>query len=479
VPLLVAGELDDIELFALVSLLIAAGHETTTSLIGGGVRLLLERPDLADELCARLERVADFVEELVRWDPPLQWTVRRTTREVEVGEAIVPAGAKVQLLLGAANRDRSASRIPAGSTSTATAAATSASGWAATTAWVRHWLVSRVRSPSSSCSRTSSGCARTPPGRRATVPIRPAREDWSHTASSSMADKVLRTPDGRFDDLPDWPFAPRYADVVGGELGPLRMAFVDEGARDAPVAVLLHGEPTWSYLYRHVIPPLVDAGLRVVAPDLIGFGRSDKPRQRKAHSYAAHQRWLETLLFDHLDLRDVVLLCQDWGGLLGLRLVGLHPERFAAVVASNTALPTGEEALPEEFSAWLAFSQEARDFPIGDLVQLGTCRDLTPGRGRGLRRALPERGAQGRTASAARARAHDRRRPGSHRQPVRVGGPRAVRARLRLPVRRPRSRHPRRRPAAHPENPGRPGPVARHVGRHRPLQPGGRARRAR
>src|SRR5882757_10202717 len=129
---------------------------------------------------------------------------------------------------------------------------------------------------------------------------------------------ILRTPGERFEGLPDFPYEPRYADVPDEDGGMLRMAYVDEGA--GPVVLLLHGEPSWSFLYRHVLRVLVDAGLRVVAPDLVGFGRSDKPAAITDHSYARHIEWTRSLVFDVLDLRDVTLVGQDWGGLIGLRL---------------------------------------------------------------------------------------------------------------------------------------------------------------
>ncbi len=138
--------------------------------------------------------------------------------------------------------------------------------------------------------------------------------------------EVLRTPDDRFADLPGFPWQPSYATTSDG----LRVAYLDEGPRDAPVVLLLHGEPSWSYLYRHVVPVLLDAGLRVVAPDLVGFGRSDKPAAVADYTYAGHVEWLRSVLFDALDLDGVTLVCQDWGGLLGLRLVAEHAGRFAA-----------------------------------------------------------------------------------------------------------------------------------------------------
>ncbi len=187
---------------------------------------------------------------------------------------------------------------------------------------------------------------------------------------------ILRTPDSRFENLPDWPYPSHYSDITDASTGQvLRMAYVDEGPRDGRTVLLLHGEPSWSYLYRHVIPPLVAAGHRVVAPDLIGFGRSDKPADRDDYTYERHVAWLSQW-FTKLDLADVVLFCQDWGGLLGLRLVAAFPERFAGVVVANTGLPIG--APPSEgFAQWLAFSQSTPDLPLGQIVNMGTGRTLS------------------------------------------------------------------------------------------------------
>jgi haloalkane dehalogenase len=191
--------------------------------------------------------------------------------------------------------------------------------------------------------------------------------------------ELLRTPDERFAALPDFAFEPRYAEVTAGDgAGPARMAYLDEGPADGEVVVLLHGEPSWSFLYRHMVPPLVDAGLRVIAPDLIGFGRSDKPADRADCTYQRHLDWLRALLFDELDLRDVTLFCQDWGGLLGLRLVGEHPDRFARVLASNTFLPTGERHPGEAFERWRDFSQTVETFPTGFILQGATTTELAP-----------------------------------------------------------------------------------------------------
>lgn len=188
--------------------------------------------------------------------------------------------------------------------------------------------------------------------------------------------KILRTPDSRFDKLPAWPFTPHYTDITDAATGQvLRMACVDEGPRHGRTVLLLHGEPSWSYLYRHIIPSLVAAGHRVVAPDLIGFGRSDKPADRDDYTYERHVAWLSDW-FTATDLQDVTLFCQDWGGLLGLRLVAAFPERFAGVVVANTGLPVGT-TLSEGFEQWLAFSQSTPDLPIGAIVNAGTARELT------------------------------------------------------------------------------------------------------
>ena len=190
--------------------------------------------------------------------------------------------------------------------------------------------------------------------------------------------KTLRTPDDCFEGLPDYGFDPHYADVPDHDGGTLRMHYLDEGPADGPVVVLLHGEPSWSFLYRHMIPVLTGAGLRSIAPDLVGFGRSDKPTPRDEYTFARHVEWVRSLLFDRLDLRDLSLVCQDWGGLIGLRLVGEHPDRFARVVAANTFLPTGDSAPGEAFANWLKFSQEVEVFPTGTIVNFGCTTDLGP-----------------------------------------------------------------------------------------------------
>ncbi|RMI35279.1 haloalkane dehalogenase [Nocardia stercoris] len=191
---------------------------------------------------------------------------------------------------------------------------------------------------------------------------------------------VLRTPDERFADLPDFPFEPHYTDVAAGDGSDthLRLHYLDEGPRGGAVVLLMHGEPSWSFLYRSMIPVLVRAGFRCVAPDLIGFGRSDKPAERADYTYARHVEWVREALFDRLDLRGITLVCQDWGGLIGLRLVAEHPDRFARVVVANAGLPTGSVKLTEAFAAWQRFSQETTEFPVGGIVAGGCRTQLTP-----------------------------------------------------------------------------------------------------
>jgi len=190
--------------------------------------------------------------------------------------------------------------------------------------------------------------------------------------------KTLRTPDERFDDLPDYAFEPHYAEVADGDGSTLRVHYLDEGPADAAPVLLLHGEPSWSYLYRFMIPPLVAAGHRVIVPDQVGFGKSDKPTQMGDYTYARHIGWMSSLVFDHLDLNDITFFGQDWGGLIGLRLVTAKPDRFARVVVGNTGLPTGDPAPGEAFMAWQKFSQESPDFPIGQIVSRAVVRDLSP-----------------------------------------------------------------------------------------------------
>lgn len=187
--------------------------------------------------------------------------------------------------------------------------------------------------------------------------------------------KVLRTPDERFAALQDWPFAPHYAVIDDADGTSLRLAYVDEGPEEGKAVLLMHGEPSWSYLYRKIIPLLVAKGYRVLAPDLIGFGRSDKPAARSDYTFERHVAWMSSWL-TQLDVRGITLFCQDWGGLIGLRLVAAFPDRFAAVIAGNTGLPTGH-GMTDGFKRWLELSQSIPQFPVGGIVSGGCARVLT------------------------------------------------------------------------------------------------------
>ena len=191
---------------------------------------------------------------------------------------------------------------------------------------------------------------------------------------------VTRTPDSAFADLVDYPFEPHYLEL-GDEL---RMHYVDEGDPSAAPVLLLHGEPTWSYLYRHMIPALAEAEHRVIAPDLIGFGKSDKPSRRRDYSYQRHVDWLAEFVVT-LDLRRVTLFCQDWGSLLGLRIAAEHEARFARIVVGNGALPLGHGGPGKlsrnglAFLTWRTFATYSPIFPIGRIVNAGSLRELSEG----------------------------------------------------------------------------------------------------
>lgn len=189
--------------------------------------------------------------------------------------------------------------------------------------------------------------------------------------------EILRTADERFEGLPDWPFSPRHVQVDAGDGTPLRIVHVDEGPADAAPVLLMHGEPSWSYLYRHMIPPLVAAGHRVLAPDLVGFGRSDKPVDQAEYTYERHVGWMLQWLAE-VDLHDITLVCQDWGGLIGLRLLTAEPDRFSRVVVANTFLPTGDRDPGEAFRRWQRFSQEVEVFDCGAVVSMGCTSELAP-----------------------------------------------------------------------------------------------------
>ncbi len=186
--------------------------------------------------------------------------------------------------------------------------------------------------------------------------------------------EIVRTPDDRFENLPGYASAPNYVDVPSGDGSTLRVHYIDEG--DGPVVLLLHGEPSWSYLYRKMIPVLTEAGLRCIVPDLVGFGRSDKPVSRDDYTYGRHVDWMSSVV-DQLDLAGVTFFGQDWGGLVGLRVVAAMPERFSRIVVANTGLPTGDGPSSEAFLKWQKASQEMPVFPVGGIVNAG-CRTELP-----------------------------------------------------------------------------------------------------
>ena len=181
---------------------------------------------------------------------------------------------------------------------------------------------------------------------------------------------VFRTPDERFAGLPDFPWEPHYLEVDG-----LRIAYLDEGEGE-PV-LLMHGEPSWSYLYRKMMPPLLEAGFRVLVPDLVGFDRSDKPTSRDDYTYQRHVDWMAAWL-DQAGPDDVTLFAQDWGGLIGLLIVAATPDRFRRVAVGNTFLPTGDQTPSDAFLAWQRFAVETPHIDIGRVIQGATVTDLPP-----------------------------------------------------------------------------------------------------
>ncbi|ULE33988.1 haloalkane dehalogenase [Mycobacterium sp. IDR2000157661] len=187
---------------------------------------------------------------------------------------------------------------------------------------------------------------------------------------------VLRTPDDRFANLAGYPFAPHYVDVRAGDTDDIRMHYLDEGPSDGPAVVLLHGEPTWSYLYRTMIPPLAAGGRRVLAPDLIGFGRSDKPTRVSDYTYLRHVEWV-TAWFEALDLRDATIFVQDWGSLIGLRIAAEQSDRIARIVVANGFLPAGQASANIAFKAWRAFAKYTPVFPAGRIVGFGTATSVS------------------------------------------------------------------------------------------------------
>jgi len=188
---------------------------------------------------------------------------------------------------------------------------------------------------------------------------------------------TLRTSDDCFAALPGFDYEPQYALVPDQDGGSLQMAWVEAGPADGEPVLLLHGEPSWSFLYRTMLPVFADAGLRAIAPDLVGFGRSDKPTRQEDHTYARQVEWTRYLVEDVLDLRGVTLVGQDWGGLIGLRLVAEHPDRFARIVAANTGLPTGDHPMPDIWHQFRQAIQTAPEIDIGRFVQAGCRRPMS------------------------------------------------------------------------------------------------------
>ncbi len=189
--------------------------------------------------------------------------------------------------------------------------------------------------------------------------------------------KSLRTPDKCFANLPDFPYEPHYLELSNDNLGSLRLHYIDTGPNSAETVLLMHGEPTWSFLYRKLIPIISAAGYRLIAPDLIGFGRSDKPVRQEDYTYQRHVDWMQEFI-DRALLQNITLVCHDWGGLIGLRLVANNPQRFDRVVAANTTFPTGNKKMSAAFLNWQKFAKETDDFDVGGILGLGSIKPLSP-----------------------------------------------------------------------------------------------------
>ncbi|MGE0130870.1 MAG: haloalkane dehalogenase [Blastocatellales bacterium] len=187
---------------------------------------------------------------------------------------------------------------------------------------------------------------------------------------------IRRTPDERFNDLPGYDFDPHYVEINHQGVN-LRVHCIDEGPHKAAPVLLLHGEPSWCYLYRKMIPIITAAGHRAIAPDLIGFGRSDKLARREDYSYQFHVDVMAAFV-ETFDLREITLVGQDWGGLIGLRIAAENPERFARIVAANTGLPTGDQPMTEGFMRWREYSQTVENFHVGGIIKGGCVNGLTP-----------------------------------------------------------------------------------------------------
>lgn len=189
--------------------------------------------------------------------------------------------------------------------------------------------------------------------------------------------EFLTTPEKCFEQIADFQYAPQFLQVDDNEGGSLKLHYIDEGRKDGNVVLMLHGEPSWAYLYRKMIEPVANAGYRVIAPDLIGFGKSDKPTKRSDYTYQRHLDWVRQVIIQ-LNLQDITLVCQDWGGLLGLRLVAEHADLFARVLAANTMLPTGDHAASEAFISWQTFSQQVEVFPVAGIIKGATVSPVSP-----------------------------------------------------------------------------------------------------
>lgn len=187
--------------------------------------------------------------------------------------------------------------------------------------------------------------------------------------------EILRTPNERFENLKDWPYEGKYH-IVNSEYGDIRVHYIDEGSDDSDVVLMIHGEPSWGYLYRNMITPLVENGKRVIVPDLPGFGKSDKLSLRDGYTYEKYVEWMSDWLLA-LDIHNITLFGQDWGGLIGLRLVTAYPERFSKIIAANTFLPTGDYDPGEAFLKWKEYSQTVEDFHVGGIIKGGTVREIT------------------------------------------------------------------------------------------------------
>ena len=196
--------------------------------------------------------------------------------------------------------------------------------------------------------------------------------------------KLLRTPEDGFENLVDFPFEANYIEVDG-----IRIHYIDEGPKDAEVVLLMHGEPSWSFLYRHMTPIISKGGFRTIAPDLVGFGKSDKPMEQTDHTYHKHVDWMTKWMIQ-LDLNHITLFCQDWGSLIGLRMAIENQERFDRIILSNGGLPTGVGMMSNAFLKWREFSRNSKEFDIGRIIQNGTVSDLTDDILRGYNAPFPD-----------------------------------------------------------------------------------------